>query len=215
MSILYFEGQSTVVCSTAVWNQTFRVAAGISGVAAGSATTLYYPYDIFLGANDTLFVPDQYNQRVQRFTGGSATGVTLTNLTLSYPTGIHIDSTGSIYIMDTNNYRILKWTNNVVTLPFGGRGSGSLFDRMSTSYFIFLDSASNLYLSDYGNHRVTFWPTNSPNMSQLVIFFDDRLFRIKSTIFFLYFDRSQADTAQGPHRRNSTILWESMWMAMD
>ena len=169
-SLLSFLGQSTVVCPTAVWNQTVRVVAGITGVAASSATTLYYPYDMALGVNDTLFVPDQYNQRVQRFSGGSATGVTLTNLSLSYPTGAQVDLAGSIYIVDTNNYRVLKWTNNVVTVVVGGRGAGAPYDRISTTYFIFLDAAANIYVSDYGNHRVTFWAANNPNTSQLVIF---------------------------------------------
>ena len=141
--------------------------AGITGTAASTATALYYPHDLYFMPNGTLLVPDQYNHRVQRFSG-SATGTSLPSLTLNSPTGIDMDSTGAIYIMDTNNYRVLKWSNNVVTVVAGGRGSGSAFDRMSTSFFIFVDSAFNIYLSDYGNHRVTFWAANNPNTSTLV-----------------------------------------------
>ena len=163
-----FEGQSYTICPTAVWNQTFRTVAGIINIASSTATTLYYPIDLYYDSSNTLFVGDHYNHRIQRFASGSASGSALSGLSLSYPSSVGMDSTGAIYVLDTNNYRVMKWVSGVVTVAAGGRGSGSSYDRMSTSYFLFIDPTGNIYVSDYGNHRVVMWPSNNPNMSQLV-----------------------------------------------
>lgn len=108
------------------------------------------------------------NNRIQRFNPGSVSGTTLAGLSLWIPAGVDMDASGALYILDSNNFRVLRWVNNVATVVAGGRGAGSTFDRMSTSYNIFVDSTSNIYLSDYANHRVTFWAANNPNISQLV-----------------------------------------------
>lgn len=79
-----------------------------------------------------------------------------------------MDSNGALYVLDSSNFRVLRWINNVATVVAGGRGAGSAFDRMSTSYYLFVDSGANIYLSDYSNNRVTFWAANNPNISQLV-----------------------------------------------
>lgn len=166
---LIISAQVTGVCSTAVWNSTFRTLAGISGIAASTATTLNNPYRAIYDANNTLIVADQNNNRIQKFFGGSATGTTLPNLTLAIPSDLYVDNNNVLYILDTNNYRVLRWSNNMITVVAGGRGAGSTYDKMSTSYSMFIDSSYNIYVSDYGNHRVVVWPSGNPNMSQLVI----------------------------------------------
>ncbi|CAF4113824.1 unnamed protein product, partial [Rotaria magnacalcarata] len=160
--------QTTVICPTAIWNSTFRTLAGISGVAASTATTLYNPYRAVFGPSNTLYVADQSNNRIQKYVGGSATGTAVTGLTLSNPCDVYVDNNNVLYVMDTSNYRVLRWNNNVVTVVAGGFGAGSTYDKMSTSYSMFVDASYNIYVSDYGNHRVAFWSAGNPNMSQLV-----------------------------------------------
>jgi len=165
--------QSTVTCPTAVWNNTFKVIAGISGISGSTATTLYYPFDCYFGPSSTFYVSDSSNNRIQKFFNGSATATTVsfTNITLSNPTGIFVDNTGAIYVSDTNNYRIVRLANNISTVVAGGHGYGSSLTPIWTCYFIYVDASSNIYVSDYGNHRITFWTAGNPEISQLVLFF--------------------------------------------
>jgi len=171
--VINFVAQSTAACPTAIWNSTFKVIAGVSGIAGSSATTLYYPIDSYFGPNNTLYVSDNYNNRIQKFLYGSATATTvpLTNITLSYPSGIVVDNTGAIYVSDTNNYRIVKLANNIATVVAGGRGYGASLTQIWTCYFIYVDASSNIYVSDYGYHRITLWTAGNSNISQLVLFF--------------------------------------------
>ena len=162
--------QSPAICPTAIWNNTFNVIAGISGISASSATTLNGPHDLAIGVNNTLYVADYYNNRVQKYVGGSPTATTLSNLSLAYAGSVQVDSNGVVYVLDVNNYRILKWASGVVTIVAGGRGSGSTLDKMSTSFAIAIDGSSNIYLSDNGNNRVTFWTAGNPNTSVVVCF---------------------------------------------
>jgi sugar lactone lactonase YvrE len=171
--VINFVAQSTAACPTAIWNNTFKVIAGVSGIAGSTATALYYPIDCYFGPNSTLYVSDNYNNRIQKFFNGSATATTvsLTNITLSYPSGIVVDNTGAIYVSDTNNYRVVRLSNNIATVVAGGHGSGASLTQISTCYFIYVDASSNIYVSDYGAHRVTFWTAGNSNISQLVLFF--------------------------------------------
>lgn len=41
------------------------------------STQLYMPYDVWLDNDDTFYVLDTYNYRVQKFTSNSTTGVTI------------------------------------------------------------------------------------------------------------------------------------------
>lgn len=162
--------QTTNFCPTAVWNNTFNVIAGISGLASSGATTLNGPHDLAFGPGNTMFVADYYNNRVQRFVGGSPTATTVPNLTINYPSSIHVDGNGVLFVLDLLNYRVLRWFNSVATLAAAGRGAGPSLSQISTSYGLAVDSNSNIYVSDCGNHRVTFWTAGNPNISVVVCF---------------------------------------------
>lgn len=118
-----------------------------------------------------MYVADHYNNRIQKFAWGSATGTTVPGLTLSYPSDVYVDNNNVLYILDNNNFRVLRWDNGNVTIVAGGRGSGSTYDKMSTSLSMFVDSNYNIYTSDYANHRVVLWTAGNPNMSQLVFIY--------------------------------------------
>lgn len=156
-----------MVCPTAVWNSTFQTLAGVSGIASSATTGLYNPFHAVFGPN-TMYVADQYNHRIQKYVGGSATGTTVSGLSLSYPCDVFVVNNNLLYILDTNNYRVLCWNNSVVTAVAGNRGNGAALNQISTSYSIFLDSSNNIYVSDYGNHRITLWSAGNTNTSQLV-----------------------------------------------
>ncbi|CAF4729948.1 unnamed protein product [Rotaria sp. Silwood1] len=164
----FIVAQYTVVCPTAVWNNTFTEIAGIGGLVGSSSTLLNGPLDIFYTGNDTFYVADYYNNRVQKFAGGSATATTVPNLSLSNPSSIHVTSSGVLYVLDTSNFRVVQWINNVVTVVAGGRGSGAALSQIATSHSMHVDANSNIYVSEYTNHRVTLWTAGNPNTSQVV-----------------------------------------------
>ncbi|CAF2697913.1 unnamed protein product [Rotaria sp. Silwood2] len=160
--------QYSIICPTAIWNNTFTVIAGITGVGGGGTALLNGPLDIFYTGNNTFYIADYYNNRIQKFADGSARATTVTNLTLSNPSSVHVTNNGDIYVLDTSNYRVVQWVNNVVTVVAGGRGSGSGLNQITTSHAMHVDANSNIYVSEYLNHRVTLWTAGNPNISQVV-----------------------------------------------
>jgi sugar lactone lactonase YvrE len=156
------------VCQTAIWNSTIKIIAGVTSSAGSSATLLYNPMGIFYDANNTLFVADSSNNRIQKFVNGSSTGITVSNLSLSNPTAVYITNTNILYIVDYSNYRIQQWNNSIVTTVAGGHGSGSTLDKMSTSYALYIDPNLNIYISEYGNHRISLWTAGNTTAGQMV-----------------------------------------------
>lgn len=54
------------------------------------------------------------------------------------------------------------------TVVVGGRGSGTTFDKITTSYAMFVDNQYNIYVSENGNHRVTKWLNGNTTAGSLV-----------------------------------------------
>lgn len=77
---------------------------------------------------------------------------------------------GTMYILDYNNYRVLRWQlgDPLGYVVAGGRGSGSTFDKIGTSYGLFIDSQYNIYIGETGNNRVTKWAAGNTTASLLV-----------------------------------------------
>ncbi|CAF3042616.1 unnamed protein product [Rotaria socialis] len=172
------------VCATAIWNSTFSLAAG-TGTAGSTATLLYNSYDVFIDGWQSIYVVDNYNNRVQKYLAGSNIGTTVAGLSFTFgvtptagsappqlnsPTGIFVDLTGIIYVADYNNYRIQKWLPGY---PFGstvagGRGLGTTLDKLGGVQAIYVDAQSNIYVSDYTNHRVSLWAAGNTTAGKVV-----------------------------------------------
>lgn len=143
------------------------IIAGIGGVSGSSATLLNGPHDMFF-FNDSMYVADYYNGRVQKFSGGSPTATTLTNLTVTYAAGIHVTNTGVVYVIDSSNCKIVQWFNSVSTVVAGNRVCAGGLNQISVGYGVTVDASSNVYASECNNHRVTLWTAGNPNISQVV-----------------------------------------------
>jgi hypothetical protein len=75
--------------------------------------------------NNTLYVTDRYNNRVQKFMRGAKNGTTVAGMMngtsgaamneLDQPTGIYADSNGNIIVSDVNNNRIQSWASGAST----------------------------------------------------------------------------------------------------
>jgi hypothetical protein len=78
-----------------------------------------------------------------------------------------------MFILDGSNYRVLRWQllDPLGYVVAGGRGIGTTYDKIGTSYGLFVDSQYNIYLSEYSNNRITKWAAGNTTASLLVCFF--------------------------------------------
>ena len=177
MNILAISQMS--ICPTSVWNQTFTVVAGITASLGSTSTLLYNPYDVSYDGYRNLYVADTSNHRIQLFRSGTTNGITVAGNSgsLGYgrselynPYGISVTGNGTMFILDTSNYRVLQWQlgEPLGTIVVNGRGAGSTFDKISTSYAFFIDNQLNIYVSDSGNDRVTRWANGNNTVGSLV-----------------------------------------------
>lgn len=168
------------ICTTAIWNQTGNILAGITSSRAATPILLNYPYDVAFDGYLNVYVADTYNHRIQYFPRGSATGTTVAGSSvgswgtgyseLYYPADIHVDANRAMYILDSSNCRVLKWQlgDPLGYVVAAGRGCGSQLFQIAISYSMFVDNQGNIYISDYTNHRVTYWSTTNTTSGVLV-----------------------------------------------
>lgn len=104
------------------WNTTGITVCGTTGRAGSASNQLNGPLDLFLDYNNSIYIPDQKNHRVQKFLPGNAFGQTVagngtagaTQYQLDSPSRLIVDSDGNLYISDVSNYRVQFWRNGDV-----------------------------------------------------------------------------------------------------
>lgn len=119
---------------------------------------LKFPTMIAADKNNSLYVVDQHNHRIQKFdsTGafismwgkqGQGTGE------FYYPYGIAIDSKGNVYVSDMNNNRVQKFTADGRYLASVGE-YGTKESQMKYPRGIAIDANDVLYVIDAYNYRI-------------------------------------------------------------
>ena len=104
------------------WNSTGSCVAGIAAGTSGVGVNyLYYPYDLTLDSNNSLYITDSWNNRIQKYILGVTAGVTVagqangtlgaSSLALHMPVGIVLDSNRNLYFTDRSNHRLMYWAN--------------------------------------------------------------------------------------------------------
>lgn len=104
------------------WNRTGIIVAGQTGINSTNSTHLNCPWGLAIDYENTLFVVDHRNNRVQKFLKDSLVGITVAgqangakgsnNISLNSPATLFLDSNHDLYIADSNNNRIQLWKNN-------------------------------------------------------------------------------------------------------
>jgi uncharacterized protein (TIGR03437 family) len=169
-------GQITYTISTYAGTSGTRGFAGDGGAA--SAAQLAGPAGLAFDNSGTLYIVDQFNQRVRTVAagGGNITSVAgngtagyngdgkaATSANISGPVGVAVDGSGNVYIGDTNNDVIRKVSGgNISTYTgiqnlgggFGGDGGAIASGRLDQPTNLAIDSAGNLYIADTLNHRI-------------------------------------------------------------
>ena len=140
------------------------VVAG-TGTAGTGPSQLNQPCGVFVDSNQTMFIADTFNNRIQRWTVGASSGVTVagngtagtTDAVFNRPRSVVADNSGYLYVVDESNNRIQRWA------PGGCVGdclvgcsqlNGSAPDRLGNPQAMAFDSKGALYVSDGNQNRV-------------------------------------------------------------
>lgn len=136
------------------------------------------PRGVAVAPDGTLYVADQLNHRIQRFSAegellqvwgsfGSVVNDTAQAGTFNEPWGIAVGPDGSVYVSDTWNYRIQKFTADgqfITMWGFSGQGeSGSAFYGPRG---LAVDGKGNVYVADTGNKRIVVFDANGAFLTQ-------------------------------------------------
>ena len=168
--------EAILTISAAGSNHTKNVSivqeGGVSIVAGGNGNgaglnQLSYPSTLWGDNNGNIFITDQVNNRVVKWStnssqgtvvaGGNGEGTSLDQLRSPY--GIFVDQDGDLYIGDNVNHRIMKWTPGSASgiLIAGGNGFGANPNQTSSPCGVYVDSNGDLFVAEAGIHRVAKW----------------------------------------------------------
>ena len=139
---------------------TLKSVAGKSCFGS-SPDMLHYPRGIFLDFSSNLYVADQMNHRIQKFTSGQANASTVAGngasgtITLSYPRDVALDADGYLFIVDAGNNRIVGSDLNGFRCVAGcSNVAGSTSHQLNEPRALAFDSFGNIWVTDQNNSRV-------------------------------------------------------------
>ncbi len=142
--------------------------------SGSTANLLKYPSSVYVDGSGYIYVADNGNNRIQKFTPGHADAVTVAGGNgygaaanqLNSPASVFVDGPGNVYVADLGNNRIQKFppgsnsSTHGLTVA-GGNGPGMAPNQLSQPSSIFVDAAGNLYVADKLNGRIQKFPPNS------------------------------------------------------
>lgn len=161
---------SALAAFTTGWKKGATIVAG-SIVPGVDAAKFSRPTFVFVDDKGSLYVCDQWNHRIQKWTQGATSGITVAGGKgpgsgagqLKNPSAVYVDSRGVIYIADTDNDRIQRWMpgDTTGTTVAGGNGRGSRPDQLSYPAGVFVDSYDHIFIADALNSRIQKWSPNA------------------------------------------------------
>ncbi|HVZ80966.1 MAG TPA: NHL repeat-containing protein [bacterium] len=136
----------------------FDAMASTKGDAKKLATEalgkLHEPNGIAIGPDDTVYVADTWNYRVQVFTKkGKAKFAFAADDGFFAPRELVVDPMGNCFVADTGKHRIVKFDKNGKKIKaFGSQGDKE--GMFNEPIGLALDQAGNLYVADRINQRI-------------------------------------------------------------
>ncbi|CAF4098826.1 unnamed protein product [Adineta steineri] len=165
-------------CDNLRWNQTGQIVAGTT--QGSSANQLKNPSCLYIDNNNTLYICDHDNNRVQKWSQGATTGTTVagsstcsqgsTSTLLKNPIDLTFDNNGFMYVVDNGNNRVQRFAPGSTsgTTVAGTTASTNALTDLKQPTAIDIDSNSNLYILDMGNTRLVEWAPNATSGTLLI-----------------------------------------------
>lgn len=152
------------------WNRTGLTVAGIPNQSGNASNQLYHPFGLYLDWENTLYITDGYNSRIQKYTKDASFGETVAGQSsgingseaayLNYPRDVQVDIDGNIYVADSQNNRIQLWKKGAtkgVTIAGKGLFNNST-EQIFTPYGMKRHPVSNaIYVTDYLKNRILYF----------------------------------------------------------
>lgn len=128
-------------CSNASWNPTAITFATYTTVGTS-------PYGIFVNTNNSIYVTDRANSRIQVWLNGSSTVTGNISCGLNNPYSLFVTDNSDIYVDNGySNYRVDKRRlNSTSSIP--------TMDMCAQCYGLFVDIKNILYCSMFSYHQV-------------------------------------------------------------
>ena len=106
------------------------------------------PRGIYIDTNNTIYVADRTNNRIQIWLNGSTIPTKTISGNLSTPSLVFVTSTGDIYISDNNmNPKVEQWSLDA------NRSTAVMYTNLSC-HGIFVDTSNTIYCSMMSLHQV-------------------------------------------------------------
>ena len=159
------------------WNSTGITVAGVTGQPGNTSDKLINPRGIGIDWANALYIADDGNSRVQKYSRSASVGVTVAgegsgisgagNGFLSQPFDVVVDLNENVFVADASNQRIQLWTrgSSVGTTIAGTTGVvGNSTNTLNFPYGIAYDSITGgIYISDFNNFRIMYYPADVLN----------------------------------------------------
>ena len=142
--------------ANASWNSNATTFADNSTVGSN-------PYGIFVNTNNTIYVADRANNRIQIWLNNSVNPTRTISGSLSSPYSVFVTTNGDIYVDNGgSNHRVDKWTLN-------GNISVRVMYVNTSCYGLFVDTTDTLYCSMNALHQVVKrWLNDNSNTSTII-----------------------------------------------
>ncbi|CAF3801757.1 unnamed protein product [Adineta steineri] len=166
-------------CNSLRWNQTGQIVAGTT-TSGSNANQLKNPSCLYIDNNNTLYICDHDNNRIQKWIQGATTGMTVagdstgtqgsTSTLLKTPIDLTFDTNGFMYVVDNGNNRVQRFAlgSTTGTTVAGTTASTNALTDLKQPTAIDIDNNSNLYILDMGNTRLVEWAQNATSGTLLI-----------------------------------------------
>jgi tripartite motif-containing protein 71 len=148
---------------------------GVAGTKGSDEAHFANPRDVAYDASGNIYVVDEWNHRIQIFSGDGTyqntlgTGWGAGAYQFKGPWGVAVDGIGNIYVADFDNHRIQIFDSNrtyVATLGVTG-AAGTDNSHFYRPTDVAVDADGNIYVADSWNNRVQKF--NSSHVWQMTI----------------------------------------------
>ena len=150
------------------FNQTGEIIAG-KPAGGSDADELKNPSCLYIDANDTMYICDHHNDRVQKWVIGAPNATTVAGANAgtgatatSHAQSLTFDKNGDMYVTGHALDKVLRYSgNSVIGTAVAGSTSGSTNDKFNEPTDLYVDDNFNLYVVDSKNNRVMKWAQNA------------------------------------------------------